>query len=124
MQDRYMNLIKQIRCLVCQNESLADSQADLAGDLRRDIFNMMGSGKSNKQIVDFLVQRYGDFVLYRPPFQGTTVLLWVLPFVFLVVAILSVIYFVRLRSADAGTDLSQDERDKLEHLLEDNQSEV
>jgi cytochrome c-type biogenesis protein CcmH len=124
MQDRYMNLIKQIRCLVCQNESLADSQADLAGDLRKDIFNMMGNGKSNKQIVDFLVQRYGDFVLYRPPFQGTTVLLWVLPFVFLVVAIFSVIYFVRLRSADGGTDLSQDEKDKLEQVLGDSQNEV
>ena len=119
-----MNLIKQIRCLVCQNESLADSQADLAGDLRKDIFNMMGDGKSNQQIVDFLVQRYGDFVLYRPPFQGTTVLLWVLPFVFLLVAILSVIYFVRLRSTDGGTDLSQDEKNKLEQVLGDNQSEV
>ena len=93
MQDRYMSFIKQIRCLVCQNESLA-------GDLRKDIFTMMGSGKSNEQIKNFLVQRYGDFVLYKPPLQGTTILLWFLPFVFLVIAILTVIYFIRMRSTE------------------------
>lgn len=124
MQDRYMSFIKQIRCLVCQNESLADSQADLAGDLRRDIFTMMGSGKSNEQIKDFLVQRYGDFVLYKPPLQGTTILLWFLPFVFLVIAVLSVVYFIRVRSKDTGSNMSQDDREKLEQVLGENKSEV
>ena len=123
-EQRYMALISQLRCLVCQNQSLADSHADLAGDLRRDIFNMMGEGKSKNQIIDFLVQRYGDFVLYRPPLQESTVLLWFLPFVFLVVAVLSVIYFVRQRTTDGGADLSQDEKEKLEQVLGKNQSEV
>ena len=124
MQDRYMTMIEKIRCLVCQNQSLADSHADLAGDLRKDIFNMMGKGESNEQIIDFLVQRYGDFVLYDPPLKGTTVLLWFLPFIFLVVAVISVIYFVRKRSADVGSDLSQDEKDELERVLDKNKSEV
>jgi len=123
MQDRYMTMIEKIRCLVCQNQSLADSHADLAGDLRKDIFNMMGKGESNEQIIDFLVQRYGDFVLYDPPLKGTTILLWFLPFIFLVLAVLTVLYFVRQRSADMGSDLSQDEKDELERVLDDNKSE-
>ena len=124
MQDRYMSLIKEIRCLVCQNESLADSHADLAGDLRKDIFEMMGSGKSNKEIIDFLVQRYGDFVLYNPPLKGNTVLLWFLPFVFLIIAIFTVVYFVRQRTAVAGPDLSGDEKDELDRFLGDKKNEV
>lgn len=123
-QHRYMTMIEKIRCLVCQNQSLADSHADLAGDLRKDIFNMMKKGESNQQIIDFLVQRYGDFVLYDPPLKGTTILLWFLPFVFLVVAVLTVIYFIRLRPADGGSDLSQDEKDNLERVLGENKNEV
>ena len=124
MQDRYMSLIKEIRCLVCQNESLADSQADLAGDLRKDIYNMMGGGKSNEEIIDFLVQRYGDFVLYNPPLEGKTVLLWFLPFVFLIMAVVTVVYFVRQRAALSGQGLSVDEKEELDRFLSEKNNEV
>lgn len=117
MQHRYTGLIEEIRCLVCQNQSLADSHADLAQDLRQDIFNMIGEGKTNEQIIDFLVQRYGDFVLYRPPLKGTTILLWFLPFVFLVAAVVSVIYFIRQRSAGEAPDLSRAEQETLDRVL-------
>ena len=123
-QHRYMVMIEEIRCLVCQNQSLADSHADLAQDLRQEIFNMIGAGKSNEQIIEFLVQRYGDFVLYRPPMQGTTLLLWCLPFVFLVAAVISVIYFIRLRSVGEGADLSREERDELDRVLGEKNSGV
>jgi cytochrome c-type biogenesis protein CcmH len=123
-QHRYMEMIEEIRCLVCQNQSLADSHADLAQDLRQEIFNMIGAGKSNEQIIEFLVQRYGDFVLYRPPMQGTTLLLWCLPFVFLVAAVISVIYFIRLRSVGEGPELSREERDELDRVLGEKNSGV
>lgn len=118
-QHRYLDLIEEIRCLVCQNQSLADSHADLAQDLRQEIFDMITAGKTNDEILEFLVQRYGDFVLYRPPFKGSTVLLWLLPFIFLIVAVITVIYFVRFRSADAeSTELSLDDREKLNRVLQ------
>lgn len=76
LQARYEALIHEVRCLVCQNETIADSQADLAGDLRREIHEMIADGKSDEQIVDFLTARYGDFVMYRPPLEPRTWLLW------------------------------------------------
>ena len=76
-------LEEKLRCLVCQNQSLADSNAELAGDLRREVREQVQAGRSDEQIVGYLVQRYGDFVLYEPPFKATTVLLWLGPFVLL-----------------------------------------
>ena len=81
---RFQNLTKQLRCLVCQNQDLADSDADLAKDLRQQVFTMMQSGKSDAEIKQFLVSRYNDFVLYDPPLKRTTWLLWFGPFVLLV----------------------------------------
>ena len=78
--DRVMTLAKDLRCLVCQNQTLADSQADLAVDLRNQITEMVKAGKTDHDIVDFLVQRYGDFVLYRPPLKPATYALWFSPF--------------------------------------------
>ena len=72
-QQRYENLVKDLRCLVCQNQSLADSDADLAKDLREEVYGIIRSGKSDQEAVQFLVDRYGDFVLYRPPFSSVTV---------------------------------------------------
>jgi len=80
---RFEHLTRQLRCLVCQNQDLADSQAELAGDLRQEVFELMQSGKSDAQIKQYLVDRYGDFVLYRPPLQNNTYLLWLLPLVLL-----------------------------------------
>lgn len=75
-QQHYESLIKELRCLVCQNQSLADSDADLAKDLRDEVYSIIQSGKDEQEAVKFLVDRYGDFVLYRPPFKFITVLLW------------------------------------------------
>lgn len=73
---RYQRLTAELRCMVCQNQSLADSHADLAQDMRDEVFRMLNEGRTDEEIVGFLVQRYGDFVLYRPPVSGTTSLLW------------------------------------------------
>jgi cytochrome c-type biogenesis protein CcmH len=82
-----MRLAEKLRCLVCQNQTLAESNADLAVDLRREVKEQIKAGKSDAQIMDYLVQRYGDFVLYQPPFKPITVLLWVGPFLLLVIAL-------------------------------------
>src|SRR5438876_1578960 len=87
LEDRVMNLARELRCLVCQNETLADSRADLAEDLRRQIREQMKAGKSDQEIIVFLTQRYGDFVLYRPPVRPATYLLWFGPFCFLVLGL-------------------------------------
>ena len=80
---RYQQLTAELRCLVCQNQSLADSHADLAQDLRAEVYRMVEAGQSNQQIVDFLVARYGDFVLYRPPVSRLTYALWFGPMLLL-----------------------------------------
>ena len=83
-QERFNKLTEELRCLVCQNQNLADSDAPLAHDLRDEIYKMMQSGKSNDQIKTFLVERYGDFVLYRPPVKGNTLVLWLAPALLLI----------------------------------------
>jgi cytochrome c-type biogenesis protein CcmH len=82
-QQRLKKLSEELRCLVCQNQTLADSNADLAVDLRRQVESMISSGRSDREIRDYMVQRYGDFVLYRPPMQGNTLALWLGPFAML-----------------------------------------
>ena len=82
-QDRFEQLTQELRCLVCQNQNLADSDAPLAYDLRRELHKMLMAGQSNEQIKQFLVARYGDFVLYRPPLQKNTYLLWLAPLILL-----------------------------------------
>src|SRR6266849_2807241 len=83
IEQRMQALTQQLRCLVCQNETLADSQADLAEDLRKEIRGQMKAGRSDQEIIAFLTQRYGDFVLYKPPVKATTYLLWFGPFALL-----------------------------------------
>ena len=84
-EQRFQNLVRELRCMVCQNQNLADSDATLAKDLRREIFEMMQAGKSDAEIKQFLSDRYGDFVLYRPPFKATTLVLWFGPLLILVI---------------------------------------
>ncbi len=95
---RYNQLTLELRCLVCQNQNLADSDAPLAQDLRREIFDMMQAGRSNDEIKTFLVDRYGDFVLYKPPIQGNTMALWLMPAVLLMLGGVVVILTVRKRT--------------------------
>ncbi|OGA03905.1 MAG: cytochrome C biogenesis protein [Betaproteobacteria bacterium RIFCSPLOWO2_02_64_14] len=117
LEKRVIELAAELRCLVCQNQSLADSNAGLAVDLRNQIRERMREGQSESQIVDFMVARYGDFVLYRPPVKGTTALLWFGPI--LLVAVGLVVLFVRLRRrrAVAEPELSAVDHARAARLL-------
>jgi cytochrome c-type biogenesis protein CcmH len=97
LEARMMVIAEELRCLVCQNETIAASHADLAIDLKNQIRLKLTQGQSQKQILDFMVERYGDFVLYRPPLKTTTVLLWLGPFVLLGIAALMLVINVRRR---------------------------
>ena len=96
-EKRFRALAEELRCTVCQNQSLADSDAPLAQDLRRELFAMLQDGRSDMEIRDFMVERYGDFVLYRPPLAGHTILLWAGPIVLLLIGLGSTIVIVRRR---------------------------
>ena len=85
---RYQSLTEELRCLVCQNQNIADSHAELAQDLRRKVYEMLSSGQTNAQIIDYMTERYGDFVLYRPPFNARTILLWFTPVLALLIGCL------------------------------------
>lgn len=106
-EERFLELTEELRCLVCQNQSLADSDAGLAHDLRREIHDMIVTGKTDAEIKEFMVARYGDFVLYRPPVQSNTVVLWAAPLILLLIGAVVIARAVRRRSAqfenDAGT---------------------
>jgi cytochrome c-type biogenesis protein CcmH len=95
---RYQELTEELRCTVCQNQSLADSDAPLAQDLREEIYTMMTAGRSDEEIKAFLTERYGDFVLYRPPVQSNTVALWAIPVVLLLGGALVVFLVVSRRN--------------------------
>lgn len=100
IEARLMRLASELRCLVCQNQSLADSQADLAVDLRNQVRQQIAAGKSDAQIRAWMTERYGDFVLYRPPVKSTTMLLWVGPFVLLAVAFAGLVLYLRRRAGE------------------------
>ena len=101
LEERYYLLIEEIRCLVCQNQSLADSNAPLAQDLRNEVFKMIQANKSNNEIMEFLVERYGDFVLYRPPLKKNTWLLWFGPFLFLVIGFFVAVFVIKKQSVES-----------------------
>lgn len=97
LQARYEKLIAEVRCVTCQNQNIKDSNAFIASDLRREIRRMMGEGKSNEEITEFLVTRYGDFVLYRPRFEGKTLALWIAPFLFVLFGGFALVRVIRHR---------------------------
>lgn len=118
IEQRMKDLTQQLRCLVCQNETLADSHADLAEDLRKQIREQIKAGKSDQEIIGFLTDRYGDFVLYKPPVKRTTYLLWFGPFVFLAGGtVILYRYLNRRRQLIKEQPLSADERKRAEELL-------
>lgn len=100
-QARYQALIHGFRCLVCQDETVADSGADLAADFRRQIHGMVAAGKSDAEIKSYMVERYGNYVLYMPPVQASTWVLWAGPFILLCIGLLTVIMVVRRRATQA-----------------------
>ena len=120
IEQRMVNLAEDLRCLVCQNESLAGSHAELAEDLRKEIRAQMKAGKNDKEVIDYLTTRYGDFVLYRPPFKPLTFLLWLGPVLFL--ALGGGIWYATLRKRRNLADAPVDEKQlaAAAHLLKDN----
>jgi cytochrome c-type biogenesis protein CcmH len=120
LEQRARELSKELRCLVCQNQSIDDSDADLARDLRRIVREQLIAGKSDQEIIDYLTARYGDFVLLKPPVKPATWGLWFGPLAVLVIAALGAVIYVRRRGTRSETrlpDLNADERRRLETLL-------
>ena len=119
LEERVMNLSRELRCLVCQNETLAESRADLAVDLRNQIREQMKAGKSDQEIIDYLTARYGHFVLYRPPVQPTTYLLWFGPFILLISGLALLFkYISRRRQLIGEQPLSADEHRRAQAILQ------
>jgi len=115
----YKDLIGELRCLVCQNQNIADSSAELAQDMRRKTYELVKSGKDKGEVAEFMAERYGDFVLYKPPFNATTALLWVGPFLLFFIAIGLMLRTIRARRADNETaTLSQEQLKEASQLLD------
>jgi cytochrome c-type biogenesis protein CcmH len=125
LEERVMNLSRELRCLVCQNETLADSRADLAVDLRDQIREQMKAGKSDQEIIAFLTERYGKFILFRPPMDPTTYFLWFGPFVLLLGGLIFLFRYVkRRRELIPDQPLSAVDRSRAESLLKASGKEI
>jgi len=116
-EQHFKDLIEELRCLVCQNQSLLDSDAELAHDLRAEVYDMIQAGKSDEEIVTFLVDRYGDFVLYNPPVKPSTWLIWFGPFVLLLIAAFVLLRAVRRQKSAPAHEITPEERARLDAVL-------
>jgi cytochrome c-type biogenesis protein CcmH len=116
-EQHFKDLIEELRCLVCQNQSLLDSDAELAHDLRAEVYDMIQLGKTDEEIIEFLVARYGDFVLYKPPVKPSTYLLWFGPFVLLIIAALLLLRSIRRQQKAPASEISAEERERLDTIL-------
>ena len=113
----YQSLIDDLRCLVCQNQNIAESNAELAKDMRRKTYEMVKQGKSEQEISAFMVTRYGDFVLYRPPFEPMTWLLWFGPLIIFIIGLIFVVRFMKLQNAAAQVEsLSEEDVERIKSL--------
>ena len=120
VEQRLVAISEEMRCLVCQNESLSASRSDLAQDLRRELRTLIKQGKTDAEIRDFMVSRYGDFVLYRPRVSPTTWLLWAGPFLLMIVAVVVLLVYLRRRNRAVGeAQLSEEETRRAEALLKE-----
>ncbi len=119
----YKKLIEELRCMVCQNQNLADSNAELAQDMRRKTYDLAKAGKSKQEIVDYMVVRYGEFVLYNPPFQANTLVLWIGPFIIFLIGIFVLIRFIRRKPDTDSSALSDADRARAESLLNNKEGE-
>lgn len=111
LEARVMKISSELRCLVCQNETIASSHADLAVDLRRQVREMLQRGQTEQQVIDYMAARYGDFVLYRPPFKALTALLWIGPALMVVVGLGTLFVVLRRRSRLADEAFESDDKD-------------
>ena len=113
----FHKLSEEIRCLVCQNQNIAESNADLAKDLRLEIYTMLSEGKTEDEIVDFMVERYGDYVLYRPPFKPMTWLLWFGPAIIFAIGLIFVVRFMKSQNMSRQMEsLSEEEIERIKNL--------
>lgn len=119
IEARLTHLSRELRCVVCQNEALSDSPAELAGDMRQEIRELMKAGKTDQEVLSFLTSRYGDFVLFRPPFKPVTYLLWIGPFVFLGFGVLVWFMALRARRTFKSAPVSNEQIAAAARLLED-----
>ena len=119
IEDRLTRLSRELRCVVCQNEALSDSPAELAGAMRQEIRDLMKAGKTDQEVLGFLTARYGDFVLFRPPFKPVTYLLWVGPFLFLGLGVLVWFIALRARRTFKGAPVTPAQLAAAARLLED-----
>jgi len=117
-QERYSAILNELRCLVCQNQTIAESDADLAKDLRVEVKKMLEEGATDSDIIDFMVNRYGDFVLYKPLVKPKTYLLWFGPFVFLAVVLCILILVVKKQKRINSAQLSKEEQDQFNLILD------
>jgi cytochrome c-type biogenesis protein CcmH len=116
---RFKNMTEKLRCVVCQNQSVADSNAELAQDVRDLVRNKINEGKTDQQITNFLVERYGDFVLYDPPLKPKTYVLWIGPLILVLMALIALMYFIRRHALKTKTPptLTDEERKKIKKAL-------
>ena len=118
LEKRVMMLAAELRCLVCQNQTIADSHAELAIDLKNQVREKLKQGDSEEKIIAYMVARYGDFVLYKPPMKATTLALWVGPFALLLAALGGLYYYIARRRSAPGQALSEDEQARVRSLLD------
>lgn len=123
LNQRLFHLSNQLRCLVCQNQSIADSDADLAKDLKNEIQILLANGKTDDEILNFMTERYGDFVLYNPPLKNQTFLLWAAPFLLLIIGAFSFFLYIQKREKtfkENKENLHNEDLKHAQHLLEQN----
>ena len=123
LEQRVMTLAAELRCLVCQNQTIADSNAPLAEDLRNQVREKMRQGSSDSQIMDFMVERYGDFVLYRPPVKATTLLLWFGPLLLLGAGFVVLLHRILRRRPVQDLEMTASEQKRAAELLAGNEAE-
>lgn len=117
-QKAYESIISELRCLVCQNQTIADSNAELAADLRRQVYEMLQQGKSKDDVLQFMTERYGDFVLYNPPFKAKTGLLWLGPLMFLITGLIMVGWIIRRKKQTKTVGIDTAQQEKIRRLLD------
>ncbi|MFH1045309.1 MAG: cytochrome c-type biogenesis protein [Pseudomonadota bacterium] len=118
LEKRAVALTEQLRCLVCQNQSIADSHAELAVDLKNQVREKLKAGESEEKIIEYMVARYGDFVLYRPPVKATTMALWLGPFALLFAALAGLFYYILRRRSEPPQPLSDAQQARVRSLLD------
>lgn len=118
-EQRYKKLIDELRCLVCQNQNLADSNSQLAQDLRNKVYEMVTTNQTDEQVAEYMVSRYGEYVLYNPPLNPVTSILWIGPFVVLIIAVLLLLLYIQKRNKTRPVNLTDEDHKRSRQLLDE-----